>query len=156
MDEVLDGDEACGGVDITWNHRGREGKEVARWGHVEGKERADQESRNSLTYARDTTCRLGGIINTVTGNVRGLPTHCASRTRCGEQKRCQHCLPGTFGIQDASEHHHWVSSYGRRAASSAVTTAPSQRHKLSAQIKAGGSWSTCLQGTWTTGLHSKK
>lgn len=37
---------------------GQRGKEVARWGHVEGKERADQESRNSLTYARDTTSDL--------------------------------------------------------------------------------------------------
>lgn len=26
MDEVLDGDEACGGVDIPWNHTGTEGK----------------------------------------------------------------------------------------------------------------------------------
>lgn len=72
-------------------------------------------------YIRKMTCCLGEISNMITGNAGDVPIHLASRTGHREQKRPQHCLPGTFGIQGASEHHRWVSSYGRRVASLVMT-----------------------------------
>lgn len=91
------------------------GVEVARRGH--GGAKGDGESRNSLMYIRKMTRCVGDISDTITGNTGDVPSQLACRSRQREQKTPRCCLPGTFGIQGASEHHGWVSSYGRRVAS---------------------------------------
>lgn len=101
--------------DVPWDHRGREGW---KWHKGDlGMAKGDGESRNSLIYTRKMTRCVGDISDTITGNTGDVPSQLACRSRQREQKTPRCCLPGTFGIQGASEHHGWVSSYGRRVAS---------------------------------------
>lgn len=101
--------------DVPWDHRGREGW---KWHEGDlGMAKGDGESRNSLMYTRKMTRCVGDISDMITGNTGDVPSQLACRSRQREQKTPRCCLPGTFGIQGASEHHGWVSSYGRRVAS---------------------------------------